>query len=46
MGLMGFYNVSKEKDIPIYLLHLLLIHLLIISTVVILDIPLDLIRNK
>ena len=32
--------------IPIYILHLLLINLLIISAVVILDIPLNLIRNK
>ena len=32
--------------IPIYILHLLLILLLTISAVVILDIPLNLIRNK
>ena len=32
--------------IPIYILHLLLIHLLIISAVVILDIPLNLTKNK
>ena len=32
--------------IPIHILHLLLIHLLTISAVVILDIPLNLIRNN